>query len=286
MSYWTSMLGGRVSYWDIDGASTRVLEAGKQGERLLLCVHGSGGHAENFVTSVVPLSQTGHVVAPDLLGHGLNSRPASANYTMRGVLDHLRGVIDAAGGRPVSVIGLSLGGVLAAQLAREHKDVVERVVMVCPSGLAPGPVDVAEWRDAAARMRDGTKVALEDPTLENCRKRVEHLVADPSKISEEMVVLRQHMYTRPGAETMLAILQDNIDHVTEYVLGDQALSEIDVPTLIIWGRHNRGTIASAEQAAAQLKRGQLEVFENSGHWPHVEEQELFHTSVRKFLDQG
>lgn len=282
-SYWNSMLGGRVTYWDVNGVSTRVLEAGDSSGDLILCVHGSGGHAENFVTNVVPLSEAGHVVAPDLLGHGLNSRPADADYTMRGVLEHLKLVIEMAGSNHVTVIGLSLGGVLAAHLARECKGTVERFVMVCPSGIAPGPRDHDTISESATRMMNGTKTAMGDPSLENCRARVAHLVSDPNRIPEEMVYLRQYMYTRPGRETMLSILQDNADHIDDYIIGDEVLHDIDAKGLMVWGRHNAGSASVAEATVKELKSGEFAMFDDSGHWPHYEEQDAFHKTVLDFI---
>jgi 2-hydroxy-6-oxonona-2,4-dienedioate hydrolase len=283
ISYWNSMLGGRVTYWDVHGVSTRVLEAGESGDELIICVHGSGGHAENFVTNVVPLSTVAHVVAPDLLGHGLNSRPSVADYTMRGVLEHLKDVMQLAGGNRVTVIGLSLGGVLAAHLARECKDEVGKLVMVCPSGIAPGLRDHQAITEAATRMMNGTKTAMDDPTLEKCRERVAHLVADPNRIPEEMVYLRQFMYTRPGKETMLSILQDNVDNIDRYIVGDEVLHDIEAKSLIVWGRHNAAPVDVAERTAKEMAHGELVVFEDSGHWPHFEEQETFHNVVLDFI---
>lgn len=283
-SYWCSMLGGEVRYRDVAGVRTRVLEAGDPAaERIVLCVHGSGGHAENFVTNAVPLAAAGRVLAPDLLGHGLNARPADAEYTMAGVLAHLEGLLELVGARRVAVLGLSLGGGLAGHLALRRPDLVDKVVMICPAGLAPGPQDPAKLRAAAARMRDGTTSVLADPTWERCRARVANLLSDASRLPEEMVALRQYMYTRPGAETMAAILDDNAAHAEDYVLGDAALAKLEADTLLVWGRHNATPVSVAEAACKLLPHGQLSVFEDSGHWPHVEEQDDFHKQVLAFL---
>jgi pimeloyl-ACP methyl ester carboxylesterase len=278
------MLGGEVRYREVEGVRTRVLEAGDPAaERTILCIHGSGGHAENFVTNVVPLAAAGHVVAPDLLGHGLNSRPEEADYTMQGVLAHLERLLELVGARHVAVIGLSLGGTLAGRLALERPDLVDKVVMICPAGLVPGPQDPTSLRAAAGRMRDGTTSVLADPTWERCQARVAHLLSDPSRLPEEMVALRQYMYRRPGAETMAAILDDNAAHAEEYVLGDSALTKLSADTLLVWGRHNATPVAVAEAACEVLPNGALSLFEDSGHWPHVEEQDAFHKRVLEFL---
>lgn len=283
-SYWCSMLGGEVRYRDVKGVRTRLLEAGDPSdERVICCVHGSGGHAENFVTNVVTLAAAGRVLAPDLLGHGLNSRPEGADYTMRGVLDHLEALLELVGARRVTVIGLSLGGALAGHLALRRPELVDTVVMICPSGLAPGPQDPERLRAAAARMRDGTTSVLADPTWERCRARVANLLSDASRLPEEMVALRHYMYTRPGAETMAAILDDNAAHAEDYVLGDAALANLKAKTLLVWGRHNATPISVAEAACEVMAHGELSVFDDSGHWPHVEETDAFHTRVLEFL---
>ncbi|MBO0892841.1 MAG: alpha/beta hydrolase [Acidimicrobiales bacterium] len=283
-SYWCSMLGGEVRYRDVKGVRTRLLEAGDPSdERVVLCVHGSGGHAENFVTNVVTLAAAGRVLAPDLLGHGLNSRPEGADYTMRGVLDHLDALLELVGARRVTVIGLSLGGALAGHLALRRPELVDTAVMICPSGLAPGPQDPERLRAAAARMRDGTTSVLADPTWERCRARVANLLSDASRLPEEMVALRHYMYTRPGAETMAAILDDNAAHAEDYVLGDAALANLKSKTLLVWGRHNATPISVAEAACKVMAHGELSVFDDSGHWPHVEETDAFHAKVLEFL---
>jgi pimeloyl-ACP methyl ester carboxylesterase len=108
-------------------------------------------------------------------------------------------------------------------------------------------------------------------------------VSDPTRIPEEMVWLRQYMYTRPGNETMLSVLQDNVDHIDEYIVGDEVLHDIDARGLIVWGRHNSAPVSVAERAAKELKNGEIVVFEDSGHWPHYEEQDAFHAKVLEFL---
>lgn len=283
-SYWFSMLGGEVRYQDVGGVRTRVLEAGEpSARRTVLCIHGSGGHAENFVTNVVALAQAGHVLAPDLLGHGLNSRPEGASYTMRGVLDHLEQLLESARATQVAAVGLSLGGALAGRLALERPQLVDKVVMICPSGLSPGPTSSDQLRAAAARMRDGTTSVLADPTWERCRARVEHLLSDPSRLPSEMVALRQYMYTRPGAQAMADILDDNASHAEDYALDGDTLATISAETLVVWGRHNATPVAVAEAACRLLPRGELSLFEDSGHWPHVEESDAFHARVLEFL---
>lgn len=282
-TFWLSMLGGEIDYIDVSGIRTRVLESGDRASaQTILCVHGSGGHAENFTTNLVPFGAVGHAIAPDLLGHGLNSRPEGTAYTMRGVLEHLKGVLNHYGATDVSVVGLSLGGALAAHLARECPEIVRKVVMVWPASLAPGERDEEKLRTAAARMRDGSVVAIQDPTLEKCRARLEPLLSDKSKLTDEMVRLRQYMYSQPGAESMGAVLDDNVKEIDRYVVGDEVLADIKADVLLVAGGHDRTPTSVAQEVCSRLAHAELAVFENSGHWPHVEEQDRFHERVTPF----
>lgn len=283
-TFWLSMLGGEIDHIDVNGIRTRVLEAGDPAsDHTILCVHGSGGHAENFTTNLVAFGATGHALAPDLLGHGLNARPEGTAYTMRGVLDHLKGVLDHHGATNVSVVGLSLGGALAIHLARECPDIVRKVVMVCPANLAPGPRDVEKLRASAARMRDGSVKAIQDPTLEKCRARLEPLLSDTSKLTDEMVQLRQYMYSLPGAESMGAVLDDNVKEIDRYAVGDEVLADVKAEVLLVAGGHDRTPATVTQEVCSRLAHGELAVFQNSGHWPHVEEQDRFNERVVAFL---
>lgn len=286
MSYWTEMLGGQVRYVKVGNIETRLLEANSAGEPLILMLHGAGGHAENFVTNVVPLSKAGHAVAPDLLGHGLNARPAGTAYTFRGVIDHVKKLIDQLGARRVYVMGLSLGGMIAAHVARECKDRVEKAVLVCPVGLAPDAETEAELHKSMAAMVENNIAGFDDgePAI---RKKITMLVHDQKDFPEEMIATRLVMYAQPGAkESMSAVLRDLYQGRRDYIVGPDVLKDIAADTLFVWGRKNFGSLAAIERASKLVNKGTLQMLEESGHWPHVVEREAFHRIVLSFFAEG
>lgn len=285
MSYWTEMLGGQVRYLKVGTIDTRLLEANSGGP-LILMLHGAGGHAENFVTNIVPLSKAGHVVAPDLLGHGLNSRPPGTAYTFRGVIDHVKQLIDTLGARRVWVMGLSLGGMIAAHVARECRDKVEKAVLICPVGLAPDAETEAELQKSMGAMVDNNVTGFDDgePAI---RKKITMLVHDQKDFPEEMIATRLVMYARPGAkESMSAVLRDLYKARRDYIVGPDVLKDIAADTLFVWGRKNFGSLAAIERASKLVKCGTLKILEESGHWPHVVERDAFHRLVLSFLGEG
>jgi 2-hydroxy-6-oxonona-2,4-dienedioate hydrolase len=278
------MLGGQVRYLKVGDIETRLLEANSSGGPLILMLHGAGGHAENFVTNIVPLSKAGHVVAPDLLGHGLNSRPAGKTYTFRGVIDHAKQLIEQLGARRVYVMGLSLGGMIAAHVARECKDKVERAVLICPVGFAPDAETEAEFHKTLSAMVENNIAGFDDgePAI---RKKITMLVHDQKDFPEEMIGTRLVMYAQPGAKaSMSAVLRDLYEARRDYVVGADVLKDIAADTLFVWGRKNFGSLAAIERASKLVKKGTLEIFEESGHWPHVVERDAFHRFVLPFLE--
>lgn len=283
MSYWTKMLGGQVRYLRVGPIVTRILEAGTGNDPYIIALHGAGGHAENFVANIVPLSRAGHVIAPDLLGHGLNSRPPGTRYSLRAVIDHVKALIDTLEARRVYVMGLSLGGMIAAHVARELGSRVDKVVLICPVGLAPDAASEVEFRKSVSNMVANNIAGFDDGEAA-IRKKIAMLVHDQKDFPEEMIASRLVMYAQPGAkELMSAVLRDLDLGKRDYVVDAGVLREITADTLIVWGRRNFGSHVAIEKASGMLPRGRLAILEHSGHWPHVVERDTFHRLTLDFL---
>jgi 2-hydroxy-6-oxonona-2,4-dienedioate hydrolase len=282
MSYWTAMLGGQVRYVEIGNVSTRILEAGdSDAAQTILLLHGSGGHAENFVTNTVPLASAGHVLAPDLLGHGLNSRPDGVTYSFRGMIDHVLEMLEVLDITNACVVGLSLGGLVAAHVAHEAPDRVKKLVFICSGGITPdSPED-----NTLPRLSDGVTALFDDPSADAVRSRFERMIQGPEFLSYEMVEIREYMLRLPGArETVIPVLRDYDDNRESYDANAKLLEAIEAHTLFCWGAHNEPGPAIANRAAELMQKAEVEIFENSGHWPQVEEEEHFNERMLAFLE--
>jgi 2-hydroxy-6-oxonona-2,4-dienedioate hydrolase len=281
-SFWTAMRGGQVRYLTVDGVRTRVLEAGQQdSRRAIVLLHGSGGHAENWVENVVPLSVAGHVLAPDLLGHGWNSRPPDRVYSYRAVLDHAESLaadLRAEGATEICFGGMSLGATIAGRIAAERPDLVDKLLMLCPPALHPLGTETLERNSAAARE------LFQHPSAELVRKRFSNTLHNPAVLSDDMVDARIAMCRLPDAErTVISVLDDFNTNWRDYQLDPVALKQIECPTLLVWGRYNDPGPSVAEAAARLIKNVDLVVLENSGHWPHLEDKEAFEKEAVRFL---
>jgi 2-hydroxy-6-oxonona-2,4-dienedioate hydrolase len=280
-SYWEALLGGSVRYYDVQGVHTRVLEAGTGTPIVML--HGAGGHAENFVYNVVPLAQAGHVYALDMLGHGMNSRPA-ANYTVEGVIAHVEAFIEQLGAKRVTLMGLSLGSLVATWIAIRKNVDVARVVLTTTFGYNTTGQSDEQITAAFGRVRDNNKVAFASTDTETIRKRMTPLVHTPELITEEMIGVRQQAYRMPGAaESMGAVVDDLFARRFEITLTPERLRNVDADAFVVWGRHNPTPVSEAEAAVAAMPHASLYVLEKSGHWPHIEEMDAYNAAVLGYL---
>ena len=282
-TFWLSMLGGGTRYVDVNGVSTRVLEAGPQdASKSIIMIHGGGGHAENWVTNIVPLSGAGvHVLAPDLLGHGLSERPTNAPYTFEAMVDQVGRLIDVLGLTDVTLVGLSIGGLVCCHVAVNRPNQVTRLALVCPAGITPnGNADALSFR-----IGDSLSNHFDRPGLSAVRQRFYRNLHVREALSSEMVALRSRILQTPRArETIVSVWTDYDDRFEFYNTGEDLLKRLDVPTLYIKGALDERTrLATLEKAATLQKDASIKVFEHSGHWPQVEQPEEFHEVLTDFV---
>ena len=282
-SYWVSTLGASTEYIDVAGTRTRALHCGDG--PIVIMLHGMGGHLENFVYNVVPVARMAkvHVYAIDLLGHGMNSRP-ERSYTFIDMINHVVQFMDSIGARKVSLVGLSLGSLVAAWIALRHPDRVEQMALTTGFGMYLDGSKAEEIEAAFARIRDSNMRLMRTPTLDTVRDRLRPLAHNPATISEEMVQTRLHIYKQPGAEHAIrAFVEDFYKERDKFILTTERLMQIQTRSLVIWGEHNNPPADYARRAAALIPDAQFHVCANSGHWPHVEAAEDYNRVVSEFL---
>ena len=281
MSIWTDLMGAEVKFYQAGPFRTRSIEAGS-GTPLLL-MHGGGGHAEFAAKNIIPLSNDFRVYSIDALGHGFASKPLDVELTAKRQADFL----DAAGIEKAYVGGESMSGWILGWFSYLYPDRVLKYVSICGAGLYPPegktPEEDAEARDMGRR----TQAAIDNPTPETIRPRLEWLFHDPSQVTDELCEVRARIWAAPDyqayqrkpssgggvrAESLWPILPE---------LGKK------VPTLFLWTEHNPGTHLSTAVRAHEITPGsEICVIRNSGHWPQWEGADDFNTILRSWLLEG
>ena len=166
-----------------------------------------------------------------------------------------------------------------AQFAIEHPERVGKLVLNTAGGLNTDPA-------VMTRLREISLKAVQEPTRENVRKRLEWLVHDKAHVTEDLVDMRYRIYTQPGfAKAMENILCLQIMDIRERnILTDEALSRIQAPTLVVWTDHDpTAGIPVGERFARVIPNARLTVFEGCAHWPQYEDAERFNNEHMAFL---
>lgn len=253
---------------------------------VLLLVHGMAGSSATWNAIIPRLASRFRVVAPDLPGHGESDKPRQ-DYSLGAHANALRDLMIALGTEKATIIGQSLGGGIAMQLAYQHPQQCERLVLVSSGGLGP---------DVSWMLR-----LLTLPGAEFLMP-----VIFPSFIRDAGNVISQRIARTgirwPGVEqewcayvslahpenrqsfvkTLRAVVDPRGQSVSA---NDRLYLAAHLPTLIVWGARDR--IIPVEHAyAAQeaIPDARLVIFEESGHFAHWEEPERFATTLTTFID--
>jgi len=283
-SYWDELLGASI-YRLRAKYVTRVIEAGN-GEPLLL-LHGTGGHAENYIRNITPLSRHFRAIAMDFLWHGRSQTEGFDEEVLPPLVDQVRDVLDALGFARANIEGQSLGGWVAALFAIKYPERVRNLVLTTPMGYRPdeGTVPAYVEQDLLPLRASSIKV-LDDPTLENIRIRINRIVADPGIVTDEAVGVRHAFYNDPAVNAVQHAL--NISYLggpkpQQHILTDDLARRITARTLVYWGEKNATPPELGRHLSEVIPDAEFFCAPNTGHWAQYENFEIHNREISRFL---
>jgi 2-hydroxy-6-oxonona-2,4-dienedioate hydrolase len=283
-SYWVELLGAEVKFVG-SRYRTRIIEAGT-GEPLLL-LHGTGGHAENYIRNIKPFSRHLRTIAMDFLWHGASDTGHFDPELMPALLDQIRDVLDSLAIDRAHVEGQSLGGWVAALLAMRYPDRVNKLILTTPMGYTPNKGTLPDWNPPDfAKLRQSSLDCLKDPTFENIRGRIARIVHDPAVLTDEAIAVRHAFYNDAalnGAQQMVISNYLGGSEPQRHALNDENLRTIGAPTLVYWGEYNLTPPALGRQMASRIPSAQFHCAANTGHWAQFENFEEHNAVVLEFL---
>jgi pimeloyl-ACP methyl ester carboxylesterase len=251
----------------IAGVELEMHEAGEGPPILFL--HGAQGFAAEH-PYVAALSERHRLIAPSHPGFGTSSLPDWIDavddiaYIHLELLDRLR--LDQ-----VDVIGCSIGGWIAAELAAKAPKTVRRLVLVGPVGVKTGPVDRLDVPDIFALPQgDLQKLLFHDP---------ERMRVDPARLSDEQLAISAR-----NRETLALLSWEPYMHNPKL---RHRLHRVTAQALFLRGESDG--LVSAEYLAAYarlLPNARTTTIAAAGHAPHVEQPEAFTRTVLQFLEAG
>ena len=281
---WLDLIGAQVRYAG-KKFRTRVIEAGS-GEPLIM-IHGVGGHAEAYSRNIRRLSQYCRPMAIDMCWHGFSSKPPFSD-TMPVYCEQLLDLMDDLGLSKVSIEGESMGGHIAMYFGLHHPDKVNKLILNTAAGVrydeGTVQVDNAAGRDL---LRQRSLDAVNNPTEETIRKRLEWLMASPDRVTDELVALRMAIYSDPDTRRALTdVFSDAFGSgsAAKYQLTPADLKNIKLPALVLWSDKNPGSGENVGQRLASLIPGaEFYCMQDAAHWPQWEHPEEHDQRVLQFL---
>ena len=253
---------------------------------VLLLIHGMAGSSATWREVMPALAQRYTVIAPDLPGHGESDKPRQ-DYSLGAHANVLRDLLIATGVERATMVGQSLGGGVALQLAYQHPGHCERLVLVSSGGLG----QEVSWILRALTI-PGVEFLM--PVLfpsfvrgagDTISRSLRRFGLRAPRLEEEWrsyVSLTDSEARQAFMRTLRAVVD----------VGGQAVSAHDrlylsslLPTLIVWGERDRIIpVSHAHEAHQAMPGSQLVIFEESGHFPHVEEPARFIEALTGFVE--
>jgi proline iminopeptidase len=261
---------------EVDGIHVEVVGAGPP----VLVLHGGLGVDHTLYRSLDPLAAGLQLIFLDHRGNGRSARPDPATLTMAGWADDALAVGRAiAGDSPLIVFGHSYGGFVAQELAIRHRADVVALVLVCTT---PGQLGAGE-----APAQPGPALPSE----------FEKLLSSPPGSDDElaagMAALAPAYVHRVEPDRLRALMANTVFSASAMRRGFEVLStwssvdrlgQITAPTLVVAGRHDPFTSwPQAHRIADHLPDAEVVVFEDSSHFPWLDQPDAFNAATWQWL---
>jgi pyruvate dehydrogenase E2 component (dihydrolipoamide acetyltransferase) len=253
------------------GRRFRYLEMGAGEGPPVLFIHGFGGDLYSWQFNQEALAESHVTYALDLPGHGgstkdLGSGQADVGALAAAVIDFL----DAKEIGKAHLVGHSLGGAIALDLALNHPERVASATLLCPAALGPEINMVYIDGFMQARRRKQLQPVLE------------MLVADPAMVSREMIEEVLKYKRLDGVEAALnRIAGDTFAGGRQALQLTGRLGELSVPVQVIWGRKDQ--ILPASHAEGLPASVSVTLLDDAGHMAHMEKAAEVNQNLRAFI---
>jgi len=253
----------------IDGNKVRYLESENSSKTLVL-IHGLGASAERWEFVIPALKEHFKLIVPDLIGFGHSDKPL-VDYTPEFFAEFLGKFLKELHISKAHLIGSSLGGHVVAEFAAENDSIVDKLVLVSPSGA---------MKHSTAAL-DAYVMAALYPNEEGVKNAFEMMSAGTKKIDQKIIDGFVERMKLPNAK--LAFMSTLLGLKNSEIITSR-LQSISRPTLVIWGDLDPVIpVKYADSFVSGIKDCRFYRMDGSGHTPYVDNPQKFAEVVLDFL---
>ncbi len=267
---------------DVNGLRVHYLDWGNLGAPPILCVHGYTSSAQAFNALARRLRDRHHVVAPDVRGHGESGWSPAGAYQYENQVGDLAALVDKLGLARFTLVGTSMGGIIAMAYAGAHPDRLARLLI---NDIGPD-VEVGSQRiTQMVGSRPDEFATLDDAMV--YRRQMSPIVAGRSPEDQRELalgVLRQ----RPDGRWIWKMDPEYVRQRVRIGAPQRpalwpALQRVTCPTLVVWGSDSDVLSESqARRMVAALPKGELVTVPGVGHAPTLVEPAVV-AALERFL---
>jgi len=258
-------------FTEVGGLRVRYADRGF-GDSVVLLLHGFGGDLDNWMFNLDSLAEKHRVLALDLPGHG-QSVKTNVDPSLSGMATFVRKFLDVLSVSSVHVVGHSMGGAIAMQLASDSPETVKSLGLICSAGLGP---DINS---------DYLRGFVEAQSQQELKLVLQQLFADESLVNLQLVNDLLNYKRIDGVEATLNALSETLISAGEQTFLTDNIVASGIPVLVIWGKQDRIIPVSHAQnfSAAGGYCVEVEIFDSAGHMVQMEKAYDVNRSLLNFL---
>ncbi len=258
---WTARAAARVRLRTVRAGDHQMayLDGGR-GEAIVF-LHGFGGDKDSWVPLAALLSDRMRVLAPDLPGFGDSDYQPSAQYDVASQLDRLSAFLDAVEVDRVHLVGSAMGGQIAAAYAARHPERVETLGLIAPLGVeAKNPTHIE-------RAHQKGELPLVARTREEYERLLSLASARPLPVPRRMKLA----FIDRGLARAEISHKIGTDLLENPMSLEPLLSDIEAPTMALWGEDDRiADVSALEVFREKLPHAETIAIPACGHAPMIE----------------
>jgi 2-hydroxy-6-oxonona-2,4-dienedioate hydrolase len=258
-------------YLLVDGVRIRYIDENRNGDPVIL-IHGLGGSIESWDSNIRQLiSSNLRIIALDLPGFGLSDK-SKIRYSIKFYSNFVTTFLGTIGAsHKVSLVGSSLGGQIAAEIAIKKSEIVSKLVLISPAGTTPrsfkGTPSLCKYV-SILRAKSSREIKEILSSLDN--------IAIADSYANNIYKI---LSTPEAKAAFLSALNESsrAPRFTKY------MANTDFTILVIWGKEDKIIPVKYAKPFVNIPNCRLLIIERCGHRPHVEKPELFNRIVHDFI---
>jgi len=265
---------GRLRYLDVPASGQG------RGAGILVLIHGFSVPYFIFDPTFEFLSQSGfRVLRYDLFGRGFSDRP-DTRYNIDLFDKQLTDLLDALRfTRPINLVGLSMGGVIASSFTARHPRRVKSLTLIDPAGVRT--LNISPLL-SVAKMPFVAEAVLSLVGSEALVKNIAKDVFDPALVEYFQAQYSIQMKYKGFKRALLSTIRNGM--LGSFVNTYQQVGKMELPILLLWGRNDRTVpFEYNENLRAAIPGLEFHVIEGSGHIPHYERPDEVNPILLEFL---